>query len=112
MDTKKIAKYVTLAFTILLADIIKELILHKIGWKKDFAHPYKSTLIGMAVTVAIYYPVFTLLEQLIEKFVEFYLSNTKKTTGGGFIGLSVAVLIGIFILFVLYLKLWFKKSIF
>jgi hypothetical protein len=112
MNSRKIAKYITLAFTILLADIIKELILHKMGWKKDFSHPYKSTLVGMAVTVAIYYPVFTLLESLIEKFVEFYLSKTKKSAGGGFVGLLVAVLLGIGILFALYLKLWFKKSLF
>lgn len=112
MKNRQIAKYVTLAFTILLADLIKEFVLHKTGWKKDFTHPYKSTLLGMLITVAVYYPVFTILEYFVEKFVEFYLSKTKKTVGGGFIGLLFAVAIGIGILFVFYLKLWFKKSLF
>ncbi len=112
MNSRKIAKYITLAFTILLADVIKEIILHKIGWKKDFAHPYKSTLVGMLVTVAIYYPVFSILDSIIEKFIELFISNTKKSTGGGLMGLTIAVAVGTGVLFLVYLKMWFKKSIF
>lgn len=112
MNSKKIAKYITVAFTILLADLIKEFILHKIGYKRDAHHPYKSTLLSMLITVAVYYPVFTILDQIVEKAVEVYLSNARKKAGGGILGLLVAVLIGVGILFVFYLKLWFKKSIF
>ncbi|HTF80064.1 MAG TPA: hypothetical protein VL947_00010 [Cytophagales bacterium] len=112
MNSRKTAKYITLAFTLLLADLIKEYVLHRVGWKKDFVHPYKSTLVGMLITVAVYYPVFTILDQLVEKFVEVYLSNARKRAGGGLVGLTLAVLIGTGVLFVFYLKLWFKKSIF
>jgi len=111
MNIRKSAKYISIGFTILLADVIKELILHKIGWKKDFAHPYKSTLIGMLVTVAIYYPAFSILEEWIEKGIGFYMSKTKKSAGGGVGGLMVAFAIGVAILFVVYVKLWFNKSV-
>jgi hypothetical protein len=111
MNSKKIAKYFSLAFTILLADVVKELVLHKIGWRKDFHHPYKSTLVGMAITVMVYYPVFTFLDYLVGEAVNYYLSKTKKTAGGGFVGLAVALGIGVCILFVIYLKIWFKINI-
>ncbi len=112
MNTRKLTRYVILIFTILLADIIKEIVLHLIGLEKNHHHPYTSAAIGMGVIVAVFYPMFTFMEKILEYLTESYVKSAKNVTGGSFKGLMVAFVLGIAILYIAYLKVWFNINIF
>lgn len=112
MTSRKLTRYVILIFTILMADIIKEIILHIIGLEKDRRHPYLSTAIGMGVIVAIFYPMFTVMEKVLEILSEHYVKATKGVSGGNLKGLTIAFIVGIAVLYVAYLKVWFNLNIF
>ena len=51
MNSRKLTRYVILIFTILLADIIKEIVLHYIGIEKNHHRPYLSAAVGMGIIV-------------------------------------------------------------
>ena len=112
MNTRKLTKYVILVFTILLADIIKEIILHYIGFHKNFRHPYTSVALGMGIIVLVFYPLFLLMETIMEKIAESYIHNTKKIAGGSMKGLIIALFLGLGVLYFVYLKVWFNLNIF
>lgn len=112
MNSRKLSKYVILIFTILLADIIKEIILHYIGFHRNFRHPYTSVALGMGIIVLVFYPLFLLMEKITEKIAESYISNTQKIAGGNMKGLFIALVLGLGILYFVYLKVWFNINIF
>ncbi len=112
MNSRKLTRYVILIFTILLADIIKEIILHLIGLEKDSRHPYRSAAIGMGIIVAVFYPMFTLMEKVLERLTESYVKTTKGVAGGKLKGLTIAFIFGIAGLYIAYLKVWFNLNIF
>ncbi len=112
MHSRTLTKYVILAFTILLADIIKEIIMHYIGLDKNHRHPYTSVAIGMGVIVLIFYPLFLVMEKLLERVAQSYITNTKKITGGSIKGLLIALVVGLTIMYFVYLKVWFNINIF
>ena len=111
MNARKLTRYVILIFTILLADIIKELVLHLIGLEKDAHHPYSSTLIGMGIIVAVFYPMFTIMEKALEYITESYVKTTKGATGGSIKGLMIAFSVGFLVLYSAYLKVWFNINV-
>jgi hypothetical protein len=112
MNSRKLTKYVILIFTILLADIIKEIILHYIGFHKNFRHPYTSVAMGMGIIVLVFYPLFLLMETIMEKIAESYIQNTKKIVGSNLKGLIIALFVGLGALYFVYLKVWFNVNIF
>jgi hypothetical protein len=112
MNSRKITKYVVLIFTILLADIIKEIVLHLIGLERDHRSPYLSAAIGMGVIVLVFYPMFTIMEKILESITHSYVTKTKNVTGGSYKGLIVAFILGVAVLYFAYLKVWFNINIF
>ncbi len=112
MNSRKLTRYVILIFTILMADVIKEIVLHMIGLEKDVHHPYSSAAIGMGVIVVVFYPMFTIMEKVLEYITEHYVKATKGVAGGSIKGLVVAFVLGIGILYFVYLKVWFNLNIF
>ena len=112
MNSRKLTRYVILIFTILLADIIKELVLHLIGLEKDARHPYSSALISMGIIVAVFYPMFTIMEKALEYLTESYVRTAKGVGGGSIKGLMTAFLIGFIVLYIAYLKVWFNINVF
>jgi len=105
--SRHLTRYLIMAITILVADICKELVLHAFHIKKVANHPYKSVLIGMAITVAVFYPAFLLLEKIVEKIAEHFVEATKEQVGNAFIGVIVAFVLALIIIFFVYLNVWF-----
>lgn len=75
-------------------------------YKKEF-NPVIFTWIGMAVVVAIYYPLFTRIDKWSGKFADKFL-KAGKIFFGKKLGIFVAFLIAVFTLYYLYGKLWFN----
>lgn len=107
MDNRRITKFIILVFTILFADVVKELVLHFFNITKNPNQPLRSVAIGMIVSIAVFYPIFTAMDVVLEKMVSSYVRGTKRVAGGSNKGLFVSFIIGVAILFALYLYAWF-----
>lgn len=81
-----------------------------LSYKREFSRPI-FTLIGMAVVVAIYYPLFTRIDMWSSRFSEKFL-KAGKTLSGKKAGIYFTFLIAFAVLFYFYGELWFKRNLF
>ena len=68
MLVRKLTKVAIFAITVLSATLLYEYILTQIPNFKDPKHPYQATAMGMLVVVIVFYPAFTLLENVFKKY--------------------------------------------
>ncbi|NMM46856.1 hypothetical protein [Marinigracilibium pacificum] len=111
MLTRKISKYSAIIFTILLAVLCAELLKKLIHGYKDFNNPYLSTLIIMLAMVFIYYPAYHFIKHLAEKFSRSYIRNSKKVFRSKYLGIFLAVTIGLSAIYCIFLYLWFNINV-
>ncbi len=104
---RKFNKYLILILTVLIADLVSEFIMHKLSYSKDAHHPYYSTMIGMLVTVAVFAPLLAIMDAIVGNLADAYVKKTKKAAGGSVQGFVIATIVGLGILYCLYLKVWF-----
>lgn len=108
---RKITKALIFILTILAAQLATEYVGHFLKIKTGMHNKYILTLIGMAVIVAIFYPVFTFVHYLTEQSAHHFIKKTKGITGNNLMGLLLAFSIGFGILFLIYLKKWYNITI-
>lgn len=107
MNIRKFASWAIFCLTVLAAELIAEMAMHSVGKYMEAASPYKSTAIQMAIAIIVFFPVF----QLIDNFVKKSYLNSATTKKDFFLLLS-SFLLGLFILYGIYLKVKFDISIF
>lgn len=104
---RKVFTFMVLILGILFANLLTIWIdnfMLSYKWKYP---PYTSTLIGMAIVVVIYYPLFTKIDKWATKAGDRFLRAGKKLLGRE-IGAILAFLAGLLILFFLYGLEWFN----
>ena len=111
MNQKKITDLFILCITILLANILVELITNWAGRYIKTENVYKTNAISMAVIVLVYYPTFKALNEFLKSSTKKYIVKTKKVAGGGFIGILVSVILALVILFFINLKVRYDVDI-
>lgn len=87
----KYTKFVVFCLTVLFAMILSEYI----ETKFDQGNSLKGIAIKMLVTVAVYVPVFSILERYLEKASEFYASKSKKVAKNSYLGLTLGFIIAL-----------------
>lgn len=108
---RKISNALIFILTILAAELAVEYVKHFLKFKTGFHDKYLLTLIGMAIIVAIYYPVFGLVHYLTEHLTKSFVSASKQKAGNEFLGILIAFVIGGGALFLIYLYQWYKLTI-
>ncbi len=107
MGSRRLTKIIILVFTILFADVVKELALHFMHIEKNSTSPFRTVAIGMIIILVVFYPIFSIMDVVMEKMVSGYVRGTKKVAGGSLKGLIIAFVIGFAIIYCVYLYAWF-----
>ena len=107
MNIRKFASWVIFCLTVLAAELIAEMAMHTIGKQMETASPYKKTAIQMLVAIIVFFPVFQIIDNFVKKS---YLNST--TSKKDFLLLLSSFLLGLGILYGLYLKVKFGINIF
>ncbi|MDC3388448.1 hypothetical protein OAX11_02935 [Flavobacteriaceae bacterium] len=104
MSLTKSTKYATIVISVLTASLINEYVVKLINsYYKE--NTYVSVLIGMAVTVLVFVPMFSFVGKWIGKASKTYLKASKKVAKKSSNGLFFGFLIAFVILFILFAKI-------
>lgn len=96
--------------TILTANLITNAISGYLVSFRNHYDPVKFTIIGMAVIVVIFYPLFIKLEDWV-KSVSAKVMRSGNSFAGKYIGLPVIFVLTLLILFHFYAKMWYGISL-
>ena len=107
---KRLMKFVIFTITILTAELIAEKAGDFLTSFKDQYKPLTFTLAAMAITVAIFYPLFTYLEKWVEKFSKRILKEGKNYIGPN-MALIMFFFVSLGVLTFLYVKQWYGINI-
>jgi hypothetical protein len=108
-------RFVVMTLTILTVNLITNAITNYMVSYKNHYKPVAFTLLGMAITVLILYPVFIKLESWV-KDISVKAIKSGKSVAGKYLGLLFIFLAALMLLFYFYAKMWyhidFLKSLF
>ncbi len=102
-----IFRFVVTTLTILTASLLTSAISdYMISYKNSYK-PMTFTLIGMGITVLIFYPLFLKLEDWITN-ISIKFIKSGNSLAGKYLGLFIAFLAGLIILMYFYAKMWYN----
>ena len=107
--TRKLSKFVIFAITILFATLVKDYIIKILNDHIDKG--LIGVLIIMAVTLAIYYPLFTFVDKYVKKLAEGYVKGAKGAVKSSINGLLIGFIIAMLIVFSFGAYIWFDINI-
>jgi hypothetical protein len=99
-------RFVVTTLTILTANLLTNAIGDYLVSYKNHMKPVIFTFFGMAITIAIFYPLFLKLEQWV-KYLSVKLIKSGKSLSGKYLGLFLTFFLGIMVLFYFYAKMWY-----
>lgn len=99
-------RFAVMTLTILTANLLTNAISNYMVSYKNHYKPFVFTLIGMAIIVVIFYPLFIKLESWVKR-VSVKAIKSGKSVGGKYLGLLFTFLTGLLVLFYFYAKMWY-----
>ena len=78
---------------------------------KSTSSKYYDVMIGMVLTVAVFFPLYNLVHSAIENQVIGYINNSKKMHKHNLVGMTVAFAGLLLVLFGLFMKVKFNINI-
>lgn len=103
-------RIVVMAITILSANLLTTTLSNYLVTFRNHVRPLTFTLIGMAIVVLIFYPLFTKLEEWV-KDLSLKVVKTGKSIAGNYLGLVLVFIICLVVLFWFYAKMWYHIDI-
>ena len=107
---RHLTRAVIFAFSILTSYLVTGAIEERVLLETERFRPLNATLLGMAVIVLIFVPIFAYTEKITEAVVKAGLQQTKNGAGK-ILGVIAFVGIVFVILLALYLDRWFAVSL-
>jgi len=104
-------RFVVMTVTILTINLLNNAISKYIVSYKNHYKPIVFTLLGMAVTVVILYPLFIKLESWIKN-ISVKAIKSGRSVAGKYFGLLFTFLTALLILFYFYAKMWYHIDFF
>lgn len=104
-------RFAVMTITILTANLLTNAISNYMVTYKNQYKPFIFTLLGMAVTVVVFYPLFIKLEIWVKDF-SMKAVKSGKSVAGKYLGLLLTFLLGLLILFYFYAKMWYHLNFF
>jgi hypothetical protein len=95
-----------MSITILTANLLTTALSSYLVTFRNHVRPLTFTLIGMAVLVLIFYPLFAKLEEWV-KGVSKKIVNKGKSLAGKYLGLALAFVTCIMVLSYFYARMWY-----
>src|SRR5688572_4586412 len=99
---RSVTKAVVFTITVLSSYLVTGLLEDRVLRETERFRPMTATLLGMAIIVLIFVPVFTYLERITETVVKAGVKQTRSGAGR-ILGVVVFILVALAILFALYL---------
>jgi hypothetical protein len=104
-------RFAVMSVTILTANLITNSISNYLVTFRSQVKPLTFTLLGMGVTVIIFYPLFSKLEEWV-KDLSVKVIRTGKSFAGKYLGLITVFALSIFVLSFFYAKMWYHINLF
>lgn len=107
---RKLTKFAVFTMTILFATLVKDYIIKLLNERIDKG--LTAVWIIMAVTIVIYYPLFTIVDKYVKKLAEGYVKGAKNAVKSSLSGVLIALGVAILICFVAGAYIWFDINVF
>ena len=104
-------RFIVMSITILAANLLTTEISSYLVTFKNHVRPLTFTIIGMAVIVLIFYPLFSRLEEWV-KGLSMKIVNKGRSLAGKYLGLALAFIVCLIVLSYFYAKVWYHIDIF
>jgi hypothetical protein len=104
-------RFVVMSLTILTANLLTNAISDYMVSYKNQYKPLTFTLIGMAITIAVFYPLFVKLQDWVKR-ISVKVIKSGNSFAGKFIGLPLTFLGCLAILVYFYARLWYHIDFF
>ena len=104
-------RFVVTTLTILIASLLTNAIGNFMISYKNSYKPLTFTLLGMAINVIIFYPLFIKLENWITDF-SVRIIRSGSSLAGKYLGLLITFTFSLFVLLYFYAKLWYGIDLF
>lgn len=103
-------RFVVMTLTILTVNLLTNTISdYMISYKNQYK-PVVFTLLGMAVIVVIFYPLFAKLEGWVKN-ISLKAIKSGKSVAGKYLGLFLTFFVGMLILCYFYGKMWYHINL-
>jgi len=99
-------RFAVMSVTILTANLLTAVLGSYLVTLKHHARPLSFTLIGMAATVVILYPLFAKLEEWVKK-LSMKIMKKGRSMAGKYLGLVIVFVACISVLAYFYAKMWY-----
>jgi hypothetical protein len=103
-------RFVVTTITILTANLLTTAISDYMVTYRNTARPLTFTLIGMAISVIVFYPLFVKLEDWVTGF-SVKLVKSGKSLAGKYLGLFLIFFVCLVILGYFYARMWYQIDI-
>jgi hypothetical protein len=104
-------RFVVITLTILSVNLITTAINNYMVSYKNHYKPVAFTFLAMAITVVIFYPLFTKLEDWV-KIISVTAVKGGKSLAGKYLGLIFTFAAALLILAYFYAKMWYHVNLF
>jgi len=104
-------RFVVMSITILTANLLTNALSNYLVTFKNHVRPLTFTLIGMGITVIIFYPLFAKLEEWV-KTLSMKVIKKGKSMAGKYLGLVFAFVVSLIVLSYFYTRMWYHIDIF
>lgn len=103
-------RFAVMTVTILTANLLTSALGSYLVTFKHHARPLAFTLLGMAATVIILYPLFAKLEEWVKK-MSMKIMKKGRSMAGKYLGLAIAFLACLAVLSYFYAKMWYHINL-
>jgi hypothetical protein len=107
---KYLFRFCVMTVTILTANLLTETISDYLVSYRNHLKPLTFTLLGMVITVAIFYPLFIKLEVWVKN-LSMRMIKAGKSFKGKYAGLLISFFASLFVLTYFYAKMWYNIDI-
>jgi hypothetical protein len=103
-------RFVVMTLSILTANLLTNAISGYLVTYRNQYKPFIFTLLGMAITVVVFYPLFIKLETWVRD-ISVKAVNSGRSVAGKYLGLLLTFLAGLIVLFFFYAKMWYHINL-
>ncbi len=104
---RNLFRFAVMTVTILAANLLTSTLSNYLITFRNHVKPVTFTIIGMAVSVLIFYPLFIKLKDWVEQ-ISVDILKRGRTAAGKYIGLIFTFLVCLAVLMWFYAKMWYR----
>jgi hypothetical protein len=105
-------RFVVISVAILSAELLVQYLTTQMPSFTRPGQPYYSSLMRMALIVAVFYPSFLIVSDIMERVAKMYVKKTKKVANGWWRGMIVCYTIALLLLLWGFAKVWYGQDLF